>query len=304
MIYFDLSSKRDVIDEHFTSLEKELKNRTNSSSLTKNTKNFIIRNLRKILTGTPDEIFQLNEDFGKIKHKMKSIKTELNQIFNYKDFVLKNETKYKAYNLAKNLNIRVCLYCNREYTLTIIKDKKYITRPEFDHFFDKATYPLLALSIYNLIPSCHICNSTLKGTRKFSINTHLHPYIDDCLPHYKYTFVPFDIDSIFGNHTNLEIKIVTSSNLISSKIELSSKVFELETIYNGHVEELKDLFDIRYKFSESYLEQLFDTYKSLGISYEEAYRVAFGVHYNESEFTRRPLSKIKKDLLQELKVVR
>lgn len=193
------------------------------------------------------------------------------------------------------------------YTLTIKtgnKEKQNITRPEFDHFFDKATYPMLALSIYNLIPSCTICNNTLKGSVKFDLHTHIHPYIDNCLSNYKYTFKPHDVKSILGNSSNLEIRIVSDATPISTKLIETVNVFKLEAIFNGHTEELRDLFDIRYRFSKTYLDQLFSTYRSLGISYEEAYRIAFGVHYNESDFGRRPFSKLKKDILKELEVIK
>lgn len=36
-------------------------------------------------------------------------------------------------------------------------------------FFDKATYPYLALSLYNLIPDCPIWNSNLKRSNLFNV---------------------------------------------------------------------------------------------------------------------------------------
>ncbi len=163
---------------------------------------------------------------------------------------------------------------------------------------------MLALSIYNLIPSCTICNSTLKGTIKFGLETHIHPFIDSCLSNYKYSFKPYDVSSILGNSSNLEVVITTDADPISSKLTTTADVFKLEAIFNGHSEELRDLFDIRYRFSKTYLDQLFSTYSPLSISYEEAYRIAFGVHYNESDFGRRPFSKLKKDILKELEIIR
>ncbi|GHU55910.1 hypothetical protein FACS189411_05310 [Bacteroidia bacterium] len=298
MIYYDLSARTDIINNHYNSLEKLLKKRVNDSSLNKRTKTFILNNLKQIIVGKPDELWQINNDFVAIKQR-KSIKNELKKIFNYQSFVSKTG-KYNAYNLAENLNIRVCLYCNRDYTLTIKKNRKGITRPEFDHFFDKDSNPLLALSIYNLVPSCHICNSTLKGTAKFDLKNHVHPYIDDCLEHYRYSYKPHDVNAVLGNTANLEIEIKTAV----PKVRNTANIFELENILNGYKEEIRDLFDIRYRFSKSYLEQLFNTYKDLGVSYEEAYRIAFGVHYTEIDFEKRPFSKLKKDILKELGVVK
>jgi hypothetical protein len=301
MIYYDLSQRDDVIKEHYSSLEALLVKRINNSSLIPKKKELIKRYLEEIITGKPSRLLDINASmkpsFGK------NDKKEVKKIFNYEYFIEK-DNKYGAYDLAAKLDVRVCLYCNREYTLTVIKDGKEIVRPEFDHFFNKADYPLLALSIYNLIPCCHVCNSTLKGYKKFDLRRHFHPYIDDGLPHYKYSYIPYDIDAILGNNSNLGIELKTDDTPIGAKIEESAKVFQLENIFNGHTEELRDIFDIRYRFSKEYLNQLFRTYRDLGISYEEAYRIAFGVHYAEPDFIRRPFSKIKKDLLQELEIVR
>ena len=39
------------------------------------------------------------------------------------------------------------------------------------------------------------------------------------------------------------------------------------------------------------------------VSMDELYRLAFGTHFSEDNFHKRPLSKMKKDILQELKVI-
>lgn len=308
MIHFNLSTKKDVIEEHFNLLEKDFKKNINASQLNKAQKKFLIDNLKSIITKQPSDLLLLNKQFkGLVKSKASTVNSQLKKIFNYKNFIVKKEKKYDAYDLAKKLDVRVCLYCNRMYTLTIKignKEKQHITRPEFDHFFDQATYPMLALSIYNLIPSCTICNSTLKGSTKFDLSSHIHPYIDNCLSNYKYSFKPYDVKSILGNSSNLEVKVIPGTNPMSTKLTNTADVFKLEAIFNGHTEELRDIFDIRYRFSKTYLDQLFSTYSSLGISYEEAYRIAFGVHYNDTDFGKRPFSKVKKDLLKELEIIR
>lgn len=53
------------------------------------------------------------------------------------------------------------------YTKTVFDEEgEKITRPTFDHWFAKDDHPLLALSFYNLIPSCNICNSSVKGKKE------------------------------------------------------------------------------------------------------------------------------------------
>lgn len=40
-------------------------------------------------------------------------------------------------------------------------------------------YPHLALSLYNLVPSCSSCNSSLKGQKDFFKESHLNPLFDE-----------------------------------------------------------------------------------------------------------------------------
>lgn len=52
----------------------------------------------------------------------------------------------------------VCPYCNRMY----INRSSDHTVCQFDHFFDIGTYPILAVSFYNLVPCCATCNLVKK----------------------------------------------------------------------------------------------------------------------------------------------
>lgn len=81
-----------------------------------------------------------------------------------------------------NLQNSFCPYCN--YTRvdvveildeqsTTVLDRAYL---DIDHFFPKSQNPFFALSFYNLIPSCHNCNSTEKLDKEFSIETHTNPF--------------------------------------------------------------------------------------------------------------------------------
>lgn len=72
---------------------------------------------------------------------------------NYKKSCQKEST---AYWLQRQLGVKVCPYCNRMYTTTLFGEDKI--RPDFDHFYPESKYPYLAVSLFNLIPSCSMCN--------------------------------------------------------------------------------------------------------------------------------------------------
>lgn len=105
---------------------------------------------------------------------------ECTRIFDYGRFAAKSTKSWNAYSLCMTSNYRLCPYCQQSLAVTIYRDSKSgALRPTLDHFYPKHKYPYLALSLYNLIPSCHPCNSSLKGQKDFYKNEHLHPYEDD-----------------------------------------------------------------------------------------------------------------------------
>lgn len=61
--------------------------------------------------------------------------------------------------------INTCYYCNRAYinSYEVSKDCKK-RQFDLDHFIPKKECPIFALSLYNFVPSCQICNSRVKGT--------------------------------------------------------------------------------------------------------------------------------------------
>jgi len=218
---------------------------------------------------------------------------ELAPIFKYTGNFATKSTPYSAYNLAANLNINTCVYCNRIYTKTVINPHK-ITRPEFDHWYPKSTYPLLALSFYNLIPSCHICNSSVKSNTLMNTTDFLHPYI------------PEDIDLKFSYWIEgINKYMFNIKRPFPSKEHNTVEAFKIEQIYETHRDEINDLVRLRRLYSLDYLLKLKSLLKSVdsNISMEEIYRLAFGTHYKNENFSKRPLSKMKRDILEELGMI-
>lgn len=266
-----------------------------NNKVSKSVKDFIRKNIETILIGNPEELLELHNQ----AQAQNLSEREIEKLINYDEWIKKDEEegtyrKYNAYDLAENLDIPTCTYCNRMYTKTVIVNKIKLTRPQFDHWFPKSKYPLLQLSFYNLIPSCSICNSGLKGATALNLQEHFHPYVkptDDFKYAYSYDYKK-DL-----NH--FEFKIKTEND----KAKNTSNAFQLKDIYDTHVDELQDLLRIKETYSESYIHML-STMTSLNLDKEEIYRLAFGVHYEDALHDRRPLSKMKKDILIELGIMK
>jgi hypothetical protein len=163
----------------------------------------------------------------------------LADVFNYNDFV--SGHKITSYGLAEMVDRNTCTYCNRLYTLTVItkdehtgfiNDGTRLIRPSFDHWYAKSKYPILSLSLYNLIPSCTVCNSSVKSDADFSLKTHIHPYCNTA----KQTF-SFDYNYKDVHKNNVVIKVTKKS-----KMAATLKAFKIKEIYDAHSEfELKNL---------------------------------------------------------------
>ena len=203
--------------------------------------------LKKIIVGKPLELHGLgtallkkvhNGTYPKITYRTNQTQSKefgdyILEIFNYDLFVDKKRF-WNAYELSKQLGVDVCIYCNRNYTYTLTNGRNYYVRPEFDHFLPKSRYPFFAISFYNLIPSCHICNSNLKRDIDFTTSTNLHPYLNSLDDTLKFTiefvkkakYTSTDIKTKFGvmfftdKVDNFTIKLINrKSSIPAAKLE-------------------------------------------------------------------------------------
>ncbi|MBK8805636.1 MAG: hypothetical protein IPO21_02855 [Bacteroidales bacterium] len=286
------------------------------------------KRIENIVSGKPEELIKINNEIWKeitsleykeilsilekkrldpsqIKKKKKIDSTfkKFMEVINYNWFVDQEPNNtYSTYHLSENLNRRTCTYCNRIYTTTKkSKSGGKLMRPQFDHWFPKEKYPLLALSFYNLIPSCSICNSSSKGRKEFELENYVHPYLErdknqtnDFQFNYKY-------DSCLNKY-EVSIEPTTSSDG-SKRIIKTLKDLHIDTMYNAHHSELADLIKIKQAYSDSYIEKIQQFFPSTTLSKDEVFRLLFGTELNSPDFHKRPLSKFKHDILKDLGII-
>ncbi|MDN5095100.1 hypothetical protein ACOTVQ_04250 [Aliarcobacter butzleri] len=230
--------------------------------------------------------------------------------FGYKKFSKKatkkeNEQKvYRAYNLSEVLNIDVCPYCNKNYTYTIVNKTHQYTRPDFDHFLAKEKYPYFAMSFYNLIPSCQVCNRTLKHRKEFSLTTHLHPYKDDFNNIKKFTTTKPLL--LCNNEKDFEIKFKDKSEdtILLEKANKNIEDFALPLQYNKHkdiVLELKDRYDLYNDDSIKNILKDTEVFKKKGEEYIKSLIMCSST--KDKDINKRPLSKLIKDISEELDLI-
>jgi hypothetical protein len=291
-----------ALAKHYTALHKKATNSINASSLPNYLRDFLKLKLDDILKGLPNTLEPIQKEYYKVVRgkKKKANNAAIKRIFSYDNFITKKK-EYNAYDLASNLKIDCCPYCNRQYTITINKkiSNEQITRPEFDHYFPKSKYPLLAISFYNLIPSCTICNSTFKGKTEFDLKKHLHPYIDNIINDFEFDYEPLASASGSSWKNGVEVKIVNKAiGDDKDRIDNTFKLFKILEVYNAHSSVVCNILNLKDSINGDYLEILANnTYTGLNTTPSELYSLAFGNYLDPKDFNKKPFSKLTKDIL-------
>ena len=195
--------------------------------------------------------------------------------------------KYGAYSFVETLDLKTCSYCNRNYTF-VVNEADGKLRPEIDHFYPKSIYPFLAMSFYNLIPSCSICNHTKSNKVEENLEN---PY-DIKENSYRFTYVP----------NSIEFSVVEKEkyNFDSFEIELKGnqsniELFKLEQLYKQHKDIVLELLIKKAYYPQSYIEELGSFF-----SKDEVYRYLFSNYNQDEDLHKRPLSKLVRDISEEL----
>ena len=301
MIKINLENSEEILANHIEKVQDYI----DYNALQNRERIYIKKNIEYILKAKPDEfeniilkIKQNNIDKSRLKKAFVGGKNNGGSI-GYSKFSAKGTTTYNAYDLAQKLKVNVCSYCNRNYTFTIRNKSSKSTRPDFDHFYDKGTHPILALSFYNLIPSCILCNSRLKSTAKFSINTHLHPYKDSFNDYAKFKLKIIN-SMFFYDEKAFELKLVTTD----IKAEKIKEDFALEVLYQEHKDIVLELIEKREIYPDSYIDDLFHQYEgTLFKNREDVLRHITGGYIEDKDINKRPLSKLIKDISEELDLI-
>jgi|GEM_PF-3498311 len=172
-------------------------------------------------------------------------------------FILKLIFDYNSSEIGKSIKgffrtnnfVSFCPYCNLVEVMHIETDEgNTASAHQLDHFFDKARYPLLACSFFNLIPSHDTCNSKInKGTIAFTDKYHLNPYINgfDKNMMFQPTLIGDHVDKI-----DIDIKAQKGSAIRKQIFGSSEKVFEDDHGDNKHKEGNVNVFKLYSKYRD------------------------------------------------------
>lgn len=260
------------------------------------------RNLKKILLASPEElqnfVDEVDHRFGDVLHrdtsKMNKVQKEtytkqkekLLSVYGYK--YARTE---KLVRLAGWLNVKTCPYCNMQYTLNVQDcdqndNKEDVALFQFDHFYDKSDYPMLSVSLYNLIPSCPTCNH---GKSKGKLSIEFHPYHRSIADNFVFRIKnPYSM--IWGDSKkSIEVELIPSKGL---DVKPYDKMFHISKQYAWHKDVVQEIFAKEYAFeyygNVSNFDFLHDN--------ELKKRLKMGYYTNPQDTMLRPLTKFQQDI--------
>ncbi|MDX9960049.1 MAG: hypothetical protein RBS32_01020 [Aliarcobacter sp.] len=244
-------------------------------------------------------------DLCKLVEYIKSNSSKTKLTIREKDIFLTLYSRLNNALFVKDLDVKVCPYCNRNYILNFQKKGKENATAQLDHFFDKKKYPYLAISIYNLVPSCGTCNQR-KSTKQENI---FYPYLESFNNSVKFSLKGIksrdelkkeSIDFFDEKRIELDYKILSDKDKVEKHIE----VFNIKNLYNEHKDIVSELLQKRVIYSDDYLESLLDEYEGkLFNNKEHLLRLITNGYIEDKDINKRPLSKLIKDISEELDLI-
>lgn len=223
------------------------------------------------------------------------------------DELLDNIFRYDRYSkrrvaveILKKMKVTVCPYCNRQYIFTLSNGQ---VRPQFDHYYPKSRYPYLALSLYNMIPSCSICNMAKSSldTLKEPI---LYPFVEEMGSEAKFEIKRKRNGNFVRMLQGISNEFVIDLNTTNAKNEViilnQMAKLHLDDLYNEHKEYVMDIIKSKYVNSPERIHELLVSFPAIFDSYDDVKNLLYMTNIQKEAWGNRPLSKLTYDIDRQL----
>lgn len=200
-------------------------------------------------------------------------------------------------------HLKYCPYCNADMVYALDTEKR-IFRSAFDHFFPARRYPFLALSLYNLIPTCHRCNSPFKRDQYRELLTAFHPYRDDVDDATRFVLIGLTNEMRYrepeDNTLSLRLLLKPTQPLEEQvRLENYQGLFRIDEVYsqlyNDQALRILQLGTVMNKAYRAEVERRF----ALAGLHVNATRLLLDTPLKRSEIDRHHLAKLKLDILEQ-----
>ena len=213
----------------------------------------------------------------------------------YKEFV-KNKNNLK---LLSKYGINVCPYCNESFIINRV-DKGAC---QLDHFFPKDQYPIFAVCLYNLVPSCYSCNHTKSSN---PLNYSPHDKSEFHIHNLNKMHISYEILNISGflsSFDSIEVQFQYSNGTDSdfiTKMGEDIDTLQLNKPYQFHKDYIFEIIKKGKIYNKASVESLINSFPGLFYDEEEFYTLIYGNFIQDENQLKRPLSKLTRDIVEEV----
>lgn len=255
-----------------------------------------IENKIEFFKAMRDEVLDKVDDINKKKYIENIYSNIILRLEKDKNSIIEFKDKYRYFTrgrvgtekknnieLSKALKLTICPYCNRNF-INNRGDRE--SGRQFDHFYSRHEVPYFALSLYNLVPSCSVCNHIKQNSNNM-------------------TCCPFDPENAVERKLKFKVEFPTG-NISVQKTVPDVETLKLNEAYEINSEDVKRLFNEEKKYCRDYrkrlLEKIDPTYRFL-LSEQQFDRMIFGeaIYLDHKKFRNEPLSYLKYDTYKTIK---
>jgi len=255
--------------------------------------------IKQILTGNISVLKEAIKEIGILDND--EVVGEFNKLYN--NFT----SRVFGKGWAEKIGVKICPYCNRSYVFTL---KGENVRPQYDHFFPKSKYPYLALSMYNLVPCCSICNSAKSDENTYDAlnneETYIYPFRDEYGNQINFRLAGQNKLVLWtGNANEYNITIVENSGVdekLLTRCKKTIKDLRLEKLYNKHNDYIRDIIYKAYVYNDEYFSGLVKNFPMLFSNEHDAKNFTYMNYLDEENWDKRILSKLTHDIIEDYKI--
>ncbi len=264
----------------------------------------LVSNFEELLGASPETLIKIKNEFdGLPQIQRDDIKSQYgleglyDRFKNKTDaFIAPDSSTYNSDVLAAKINIGTCPYCNEvpTYSFYYRSDNQYRRTFDWDHILPIDEYPFLAISYFNLVPSCKVCNN-LKLNDRLNFNPHFNFNPDNYLE-FKISGVS---SGILKEASAIKILLLTAKNDMGRSIKESMISSSMNTRLSAQKEMIMDILNKKYIY-ESELWPSIQRILKIGtdLTYQDIQNLYFGTRNFHEEYFKKPYSKITRDILK------
>lgn len=234
------------------------------------------------------------------KEKVNNRYIELRTINNIKKMAKSDYKSWCSYLYVLAQDIEICPYCASQYiyTYNVSRNENDIpngtVRPELDHFIPQKKHPFLSMSVFNLIPSCHTCNSSIKGQTEYNHKYYFNLFTEEIESKFRFKIECNGDENeqmkvLLGNSDKF---IITYDNLGETdeekeKINYFLAFFHIEARYQYFKGFVQEFVFFRTNHSKSYINFLVNKF-DITLDEDE--------YFIDAQFNKRLMGKLVDDI--------